>query len=109
MLKVKSKDGLSIQGTGRRHVFREGDIVPDEIFVKDFQKDDGKIILRGFISDKVIEVVKDKAGKAEKALEELNKKELIALAKEKEIEVNDKETIEVILAVVKEALEKGKE
>lgn len=60
MLKVKAEQ-FSIQGTGRVFNFKQGEIVADEIFVKEFPANgSGKIILAGLLKEKILEEVADK-------------------------------------------------
>ena len=54
MLRVK-QEKFSIQGTGEAHFYKQGDIVADEIFVKEFPKDSGVKILNGLLADGVLE------------------------------------------------------
>ena len=104
MLIVKDKKGFAIQGTKRPHSFKQGAIVADEIFEKEFPGDTGKKLRDIYIKEGILEVKKDKDGKKAKSLKEMSKDELIAHADKNGIEINENETEAVIVEAIEAAI-----
>lgn len=67
MLVCSDKNGLIIQGNGKRYDFKNNDAIPDRIFVQDFLENQGIDFCQALIkAGRIKEVAEEKKVKKEK-------------------------------------------